>query len=125
MIFAIATLLIKIFAIDFDKAVRIARFVFIGLLLLILLAVGLFLRSCLAKQPKLDEETIRAAQQAIAENDRKVMVEILTNSDVAEKQIDGNLANAKAATVNAINEAKKNAEAMSNEELAAELERRK
>ena len=124
MIFAIATLIIKIFGFDFPKANRLARWVFIVLLVAILIAVGLFLRSCFGRKPKLDEQSIQKAQKAIAENDRKVMIEVLTNSDVAEKNIDANLANSKAVTVNAVQDARSNAERLSNEELAAELERR-
>lgn len=76
------------------------------------------------RPPKLDEAAIQKAQQAIAVQDRKAMVEILTQSDVAEKQIDANIANAKSQALNAINDARKNAETMTNDELAAELERR-
>jgi len=124
MIYAITNLLIKILGFNEAKALRIARWLFIGLLLVVLIAAGLFLRSCFSRKPKLDEKAIQTAQQAIADQDRKTMVEVLANSDVAEKQIDANLANAKTETVNAIHEARKNAEQLSNEELAAELNRR-
>lgn len=76
------------------------------------------------RPPKLDEKAIQAAQKAIAENDRKAMVEVLAASDVQEKQIDGNLANAETEKLKAFHEARKNAEAMTNDELAAELNRR-
>lgn len=124
MIFTLATIIVNIFGLDFTKATRIARWVFIGLLLVVLIAAGLFLRSCFSRKPKLDEKAIQTAQKAIAEQDRKTMIEVLTNSDVAEKRIDANLANAKTETINAIQDARKNAEQMTNEELAAELNRR-
>jgi len=76
------------------------------------------------RPPKLDEKAIQAAQKAIAENDRKAMVEVLAASDVNEKQIDGNLASAETEKLKAIHEARKNAEALTNDELAAELNRR-
>ena len=52
------------------------------------------------------------------------MIEVLAQSDAQEKAADGVAANAKANTVNAIQESKKEWSDKSNEELAAELERR-
>lgn len=91
---------------------------------ILLLFIILGVRSCFKKTPKLNEAQILEAQKAIAESDRKAMEKVLVESDVAEKQINENLVNAKTETVNAIADAKKKAEALSNEELAAELERR-
>lgn len=89
----------------------------------ILIALVFFARWW-TRPPKLDEKAIQKAQQAIAENDRRAMVEVLAASDVQEKQIDGNLANAETEKLKAIHEARKNAEALTNDELAAELNRR-
>lgn len=100
---------------------RVLLYIAAGILILVL---GLWLKSCFTKTPKLDEKQIQKAQQAIAENDRKAMQEVLVESDVQEQKIDDNLVNAKVDRINAINEAKKKAAAMSNDELAQELERR-
>ncbi len=125
MIFAIATLLIKIFGIDFDKALRVARWVLVGVVaVVVLVASVLVFRSCGGRKVKLNEKQIQDAKIAIAENDRQAMEKVLVESEVAEKQIDGNLVNAKTETVNAIADAKQKAATMTNDELAAELERR-
>jgi len=89
----------------------------------LLIALVFFVRWW-SRPPKLDEKAIQKAQQAIAENDRKAMVEVLVASDIAEKQIDDNLANAEMEKFKAFHEARKNAEALTNDELAAELNRR-
>lgn len=94
------------------------RYVAICAALLVVIIVGaVTVKNCGKRTPKLDEKAIAEAQKAIAEQDRKVMIEILTNSDVAEKKTDDDLANA-------ITTAKGKAEQMTNAELAAELERR-
>jgi len=92
-------------------------------LVILVLSLVLF-RSCGHKAPKLNEQEIQNAQKAIAVEDRKTMIEILSNSEVREKQIDGNISNAKADTVNAIADSKAEWSAKSNQELADELERR-
>ena len=76
------------------------------------------------KKPRLDQKQIVEAQQAIAEQDRAKMVEILAISDAKEAEADGYVANAKVETVNAIQESKKKWSEASNDELAKELERR-
>lgn len=89
-----------------------------------ILIIGIFVYRACNKPPKLDEKAIQKAQRAIAENDRKAMEEVLIESEVAEKQIDQNLANADRQKLEAISEARKKVSQMNNEELAAELERR-
>jgi hypothetical protein len=84
-----------------------------------LVIFGLVYRSC-SKPPKLDQKAIIEAQQAIAKEDRKVMVEILAESDVREQGIDNSIKAVEQAT----EDAKKNYTGLSNDELAAELERR-
>jgi hypothetical protein len=93
-------------------------------ILLVLIASGLTYQSCQRRSARLNQQEIIDLQKGIAENDRKVLEKILVDSDVREKQIDGNVANAKAETVNAIAEAKKRASELSNEALAEELNRR-
>lgn len=125
MIFALATLLIKIFGFDFEKALRVARWILVGVVAVVVLVASVFVfRSCNGRKVKLNEKQIQDAKIAIAENDRQAMEKVLVESEVAEKQIDGNLVNAKTETVNAIADAKQKAATMTNDELAAELERR-
>ena len=93
-----------------------------AILVIALLSI-LFTRSCGSK-PKLNEAEIQKAQQAIAVEDRKQMVEILTSSDAREAAIDGNLSNAKANTVNAIHEARHKWQNATDDEIKAELLRR-
>jgi len=93
-------------------------------ILLVLIATVMTYQSCQRRSARLNQQEIIDLQKGIAENDRKVLEKILVDSDVREKQIDSNVANAKVETMNAIAEAKKKAASMSNEELAAELERR-
>jgi len=98
-----------------------ARYVLTGLAILILLvAVGLTYQRCQGK-PKLDEKAIQKAQQAIAKEDRKAMVEILAESDAKEQEIDGSIKAAEQAT----EDAKKSYSNYTNDELAKELEARK
>ncbi len=72
------------------------------------------------KPPHLDEQQIQKAQQAIAVNDRKVMVQVLAESDVKEQAIDGSIKLAEQAT----EEARKSYAHKTNKELADELDRR-
>jgi uncharacterized membrane protein YvbJ len=91
---------------------------------IILLVIVVFVYRACNRPPKLDEKSIQKAQKAIAENDRKAMEEVLTESDVAEKQIDNNLANAENEKLKALQESRKRIAEMDNQQLAAELERR-
>ena len=92
--------------------------------LFVLFGVLFVFRACSKPAPKLNNEEIRKAQDAIAANDRKTQIEVLANSDVREQAIDANVAAGRAATVNAIAISKAEWSNKSNEELAAELERR-
>lgn len=87
--------------------------------LFLVIGFGLVYRAC-NKPPTLDQKEIIKAQQAIAKEDRKVMVEILTNSKVQEQGIDNSIKAAEEAT----EKAKRDYSRLSNDELAAELERR-
>lgn len=89
----------------------------------LIICVALISRSC-KSQPKLDEKEIQGSIKAIEQKNDQKLKEILANSDVRIEQIDANLANAKAATVNAMHDARKKYENMTTEELAAEIERR-
>ena len=85
----------------------------------LLIGVIWLYRAC-NRPPKLDEKAIQKAQQAIAENDRKKMLEVLAESDTAEDAIDSNIKQIELDR----EAAKKNYTGLSNDELAAELERR-
>jgi len=91
---------------------------------ILFIGVGLIFSRCGKKQPKLDQEAIIKAQQAIAANDRKQMVEILANSDAKEAAIDQTVDNAKVATINAGANSRATWANANNEELRLELERR-
>lgn len=70
--------------------------------------------------PKINEKDILKAQNAIATGDRERQIEVLAESDTAEDAIDSNIK----AVENAREAAKKNYAGKSNEEIAAELEKR-
>lgn len=87
--------------------------------LVLVIGIALILRAC-NKPPKLDLEEIQKAQQAIREQDRKEMIEILSNSAVQEQGIDNSVKAAEEATA----KAKRDYSKLSNDELAQELEKR-
>lgn len=124
MILVIAKLLNSWFKIDLQKA---QRWVIIGLMVLIgvfVLVFALTMRSCFKKTPKLDEAEIQKAQQAIAVEDRKVMVEILANSDAKEAVADNVSANADVVKINTLKESRDKWSEATVDEMTAELERR-
>lgn len=91
------------------------------LVLLLLLTIGLQMRGCFKPKPKFNEKEIFEMNQAIERQDRKEMEEILTASEVRDKAIDGNVANAKSDTINAYAEARKKYQNMTPDELQAEI----
>lgn len=92
--------------------------------LLIVIVFGLVYRSC-NKPPKLNEAEIQKGEQAVKERNDKVLRDILTNSDVKEKEIDANLAYAENKTVEAIHEASTRYANMNASELQAEFDKRR
>lgn len=124
MIFWISKQIASLFGLDITKVQKAVILAVMILVVIAVIALGLFLRSCFHKEPKLDEKQIQKAQQAIAANDRQAMVEVLIAAEVAEKKIDANVVDASTQTVNAIAAAKKKANEMSNEELANYLNER-
>ncbi len=124
MILSIAKFIAKWFGVDLQKA---QTGVLIGLMILLgafVLFFVLSVRSCMNKPAKLNQEEIIKAQQAIAAEDRKTMIDTLAKSDAREAEADGDISNAKANTVNAIHESKQTWNAKSDEEIKAELMRR-
>ena len=92
-------------------------------IVIVVAAVAVVWRGC-RPAPKLDEQQIRKAQQAIAAEDRREMLEVLAESDAREAVADETEINANAAKVNAIKESRDKWATASNAEMAAELERR-
>lgn len=87
--------------------------------LFLVIGIALVFRAC-NKPPKLDQQDTIKAQQAIENSDRKVMIEVLTKSKVEEQGIDNSIKAAEEAT----EKAKRDYSKLSNDELAAELEKR-
>ncbi len=96
----------------------------VGTIFLLILVVTVF-RSCGSKPAKLNEAEIQRGEQAIKEQNRKELVEILTAAEVREKAIDANLANAKADTLNSFEAARTRYGQMSIDELQTEFDRGK
>lgn len=94
-------------------------FVGAGAVLIFVIGIGLVFRAC-DKPPKLNQQDTIKAQQAIAKEDRKEMIEVLTKSKVEEQGIDNSIKAAEEAT----DKAKREYSQLSNDELAKELERR-
>lgn len=84
------------------------------------LIVVIFVNRACNKPAKLDEAAILKAQEAIAKEDRKEMIEILAESDNRKAEIDSSIKQ-----IEMDREAsKKNYTGWTNDEIAAELERR-
>jgi uncharacterized membrane protein YdfJ with MMPL/SSD domain len=81
-------------------------------------------RSCGRREPKLNQAEIQAAQRAIAEQDREQMLYILAESEAREAAADKDLDEAKKAATEAVMQVNREWSNKSNEEIAAELERR-
>lgn len=84
------------------------------------LIVVIFVNRACNKPAKLDEAAILKAQEAIAKEDRKEMIEILAESDVKEQGIDDSIK----AIENATEQSKKNYTGLTNDQLAEELNKR-
>lgn len=120
MIFLIATFLANLFGFDFEKARKYASLVLIGIVLIVIAIPSIFIFRACNRPPKLDEKQIQKVQKAIAAEDRKEMIKILAESDVREAGIDDSIKAVEQAT----EDATKNYNGKSNEDLAAELNRR-
>jgi uncharacterized membrane protein YgaE (UPF0421/DUF939 family) len=118
--FFIAQFIANAFGLDISKVQRVLFFVIGIILAFLVLLLVIQVRSCMNRPPKLDQKEIIEAQQAIAKEDRKQMIEILAESDVREQGIDNSIKLAEEAT----EKAKQNYSQFSNVELATELDRR-
>lgn len=90
----------------------------------VLIVVVATYKACGRKTHKFDEAEIEKARQVIANNDRVELEKQLVEFEVKEKNISDNLVNAKIETINAIDDAKKKAATMTNEEIAREIEKK-
>jgi F0F1-type ATP synthase membrane subunit b/b' len=104
---------------------KILKRLWLGALVLGLIAVviifGLIFRAC-NKPPRLDEKAIQKVQKAIAKADRAEMEQTLVESRLAEQQIIEDTEEAEAVKEQTVKDARKEAEAMTNKELAEALE---
>lgn len=92
---------------------------------IVLLFLAIFVwRSCSARKARLEQQEKIEAIKAIAEQDRQKMIEILVNSDIREKAIDANVSTGRQEVLEAVNASRRENANKSNEELAAELNRR-
>lgn len=94
---------------------------------IVVIVLGLLIGFCkgeFKRSPKLNQVEIQKAQTAIATQDRKEMIEVLVQSDAREKAADASEIEANTVTVNAQAESRKQWANASNDEMAAELERR-
>lgn len=87
-----------------------------------LIIISLFVLRACNKPASLNEKQIQKNQEAIASGERKKMEEALLESRVAEQQIDANRADAENKKLKALDDARKEAREMSNEDLAKTLE---
>lgn len=95
----------------------------IGIVVLLLLVIGVY-RGC-SKPPKLDEAEIQKGEQAVKERNDAELRRILVESEVREKEIDANVANANAEKINAIYESRQKWANANTADLQAEFDRRK
>lgn len=123
MILKLAEIIAKLFGLGIGNpaALKWARRVVLFVIIAVLIIAGLWIRSCVNKPPRLNEQQIQKAQQAIAKQEREEMLEVLAESDTAEDAIDSSL---KQIEIDK-EAAKRSYSGFSNDELAAELERRK
>lgn len=131
MILSFAKLIAKWFGVDLQKAqtgVIIVLMIVIGVGVLIF---ALWMRSCLNKPEPLNEAEVLKAQQAIKDGNDAELREVLVAVETREKAIEANVANAgahsanaEAATVNAIHEARKKWANANISEMQAEIDRR-
>lgn len=92
--------------------------------IVLVLVGGIFLLRACNKPPKLDQEAIIRAQDAIASREKAKMEEAFAQIEVKDQNIDANVAFSETKKLNALAEARRKAREMSNEDLARALEER-
>lgn len=90
--------------------------------LVIFVAVFGLMKACSKPKVRLDEKELQQVNEAIETRERKKMEDAFVKVEAKQAEIEANVTNAKAATVNAQAEAKKKVQAMTDDELAAYLE---
>ena len=63
------------------------RYLVMLLAFIILVLIGMQMKGCFTRTPKFNEDEIRRAQKAIADDSRKEMVEVLVDEKVAPEQL--------------------------------------
>lgn len=124
MILAIAKLLNSWFGLDLQRAQRyviIALMVLIGLFVLVF---TLWMRSCVNKPAKLNEQEVQRGERAVKEGNDKELREIVINSVVREKIADETAANGTADKEKIVSESVKEWSNANRDQLQAEFERR-
>ena len=94
----------------------------VGGFIIVAVLVIAFGRGCNSRKAVLDEKLNQEVHEAIETKERKKMEDVFVKVELDQKAIDANVAYSNTATVNAIHEAKKKVEAMSDSELEAYLE---
>jgi uncharacterized membrane protein len=125
MIFGISKFIANLFGLDVSKVQRVVFWTLIILGLVLLLSLGLWVRSCGKKTVKLNEKEQQEVARAIEEKNDAKLKEKLIEIEVKEAEIDANVASAQAATWAAQQNAREKYANMNTSELAAELEKRK
>lgn len=93
----------------------------IALLVMVVAVFGL-MKACSKPKVQLDEKELQQVHEAIETRERKKMEDAFVKVEAKQAEIEANVTNAKAATVNAQAEARKKVQAMSDDELSDYLE---
>jgi hypothetical protein len=92
--------------------------------LVLLIAVGVIYKGCGKHEPKFNQKEVTEAQNAVETHNVEKQKDVLAKSDVREEKDVEQINEGDAATKQAIEDAKHKYDGMTNDELAAELERR-
>jgi preprotein translocase subunit SecF len=93
--------------------------------LVLLIAVVVIYQSCGKKEVKFNQKEVTEAQNAVETHNVEKQKDVLAKSDVREEKDVEQINEGDAATKQAIEDAKHKYNGMTNDELAAELEKRK
>lgn len=89
MLFGIATFLVNLFGLEFEKARKIAAFLFVAIVLVVVIVPTVFIFRACNKPPKLDIKNVEKINKANATERRKeLQVTIEQNADVV-RTVDG------------------------------------
>jgi Na+-transporting methylmalonyl-CoA/oxaloacetate decarboxylase gamma subunit len=102
-----------------------AKAISIGVLAVLIILVIVGVRSCGKHEPKFNQKEVTEAQNAVETHNVEKQKEVLAKSDVREEKDVEQINEGDAATKQAIEDAKHKYDGITNDELAAELEKRK